>query len=1606
MEPVSVKPAVVALLVTITLFCASVSALGKPVKLISITVTPSSASVPVGLTKQYQATGTYSDGTTMNLTSRATWSSSSSAVATVNAAGLATAQAIGSVAVTAKYTAVAGTASLQAVAATLTSIRVTPSNASILVGQRQQFTATGIFSDGTTGSITNTVTWTSSAPAVATIDTAGLAVGIAAGSATVTATSGSVTANATFSVGLPLLTSISVTPSNPSAPVGQMVQFTATGTYSDGGTHNLTSVAVWVSSAPGIATVSSTGLGISRAVGTASITASYAGVSGQTTLTVSPATLVSLSITPSTASVPLGGVQQFAATGTFGDGSVQNVTNAVTWSSTVATVAMIDSSGLATSKGTGSTTIVASAGSITSNETSLTVLPAALQSIAVTPADSSLALGTIQQFTATGTYTDGSTQVLTSTVTWLSSMESVAMVSASGAVTGVELGDATISASGGSITGATTVTVSPAQLVSIAITPAIPAIPLGAAQQFTATGTFTDRSTQDLTATAHWSSSDGTVATISNGDSTNGLASSMKTGTTSISATFGSVSGSTVLTVNPAVLVSITVSPANWSIAPATDQQYTATGVYSDSTTKILTSVVAWSSSSPAVATIDESGMARTIAPGDTLIVASSGRVTGTATLTVTSTVLLSITISPEASSIPLGTTQQFSASGSFSDGTTQDLASSVHWSSSDPTVATVSNSTSTHGLASGLAVGYANISATWGSVSGTTSLTVTPAQLVNLTVSPQNPSIPLGRSQQFTASGSYTDQSTKDVTSDATWTSSSATVAVVSNSTGSQGLATSSGVGSTTIAASMPAGFASTTLTVAPAQLISITVTPASAAIALGTQRQFTATGTYGDSTTANITTRVNWSSSLTSVATISSGGNATSTGQGTTTITAAYGGISGTASLVITAPLVVGLQTSPSNPSVILGAKQQFTATATYTDSSTQNVTNSASWTSSYPSVATINSSGLATSAGLGTTTIAGSYDGRSDSTTLAVSNGVGLAADPIFSPNSGTGNSINVTMYTATTPCNSSSYIRYTLDGTMPTIRSSAGTSVLLNAPGTYTVKAGVFSCPGYADSAISASGTYTINLGNVFSSGFEAGNLSADGWSACGNAGCTQETSTYVTPPNPGSLSLGKYSRQFIEPTLYRYNLLTHTMTPAITSGTLYTRFYMNLGSSCSGGAFWLAALLSDDVPGYDTSVYIMTRSDNQLEMNVITSTTAYVHTSILGGLAMAHWYRVELSVPVSTSPTAAVEMRVFDGDSSTPLPGGVISLTSMVTVYKGGTGHKELDLGASNVQTLCASNSPATVTIDNVAMGTTGWLGATQQSFQFGLLSDTNGDYTVLPGISKNLAARNPSFVLFPGDVAQDTPVSTTSFKNAMNGGTSPGNGLFAKTFAVKGNHDQTGTWSGYFDFQAAATSIGASNFASRNSATSCGSDFCKAYSFDFSGTHFVGIDNSGLGVASMPDDLVTWLDGDLTIAETRGAKHAFLFWHGPTYWAVTDHASDASAHLIQVLNVHPIIAAIGSGHEHLQEYVRLDGSHSFKNGSVLGPIEQLMSAGADEELYDYAPARILASDWAAGNTSGGFFGYSTVTVTGNTIDVHWYNTSNVQQKALTFFHSR
>ena len=171
---------------------------------------------------------------------------------------------------------------------------------------------------------------------------------------------------------------------------------------------------------------------------------------------------------------------------------------------------------------------------------------ASLVSIAVTPANTSIAQVATQQFTATGTYSDSSTQNLTGLATWSSSSATVATITTGGLATGIGPGGTTIQATVGSISGSTNLTVTSPALVSIVVTPANPTVVAGATQQFTATGTYSDESTQNLTGSVTWSSTNTAAATITSG----GLATGVATGTTTIQATSGSISGSTGLTVS------------------------------------------------------------------------------------------------------------------------------------------------------------------------------------------------------------------------------------------------------------------------------------------------------------------------------------------------------------------------------------------------------------------------------------------------------------------------------------------------------------------------------------------------------------------------------------------------------------------------------------------------------------------------------------------------------------------------------------------------------------------------------------------------------------------------------------------------------------------------------------------------------------------------------------------------------------------------------------------------------------------------------------------------------------------------------------------------
>jgi trimeric autotransporter adhesin len=512
--------------------------------------------------------------------------------------------------------------------------------------------------------------------------------------------------NASTTKSTATLVSISVTPYSPAnLAVGSTQKFIATGIYSDGTTPNITSQVTWTSSNSSIAGITS-GIATGVTVGSTSITASQSGItSPAVTLTVitSSSALSSIAVTPAfPTNLGLGATLQLAAIGTYSDGSAADITSKVTWTSSNTAVAAIFANGSVTAEGSGTANITATLSKVTSQSVSLTVK--AVSSIMILPSVSphNLDVGGTQQFTAIGTYSDGSSADISSQVMWLSSNTRVATIYANGIATGIAGGTAGITATLGGVTSpAATLAVN--ALSSIALTPAVPNnLMVGATQHFTATGTYSDGSLMDITSQVTWSSSTTNIATIAAG----GVATGVKSGSDKITATLAGVTSQPVaLTVIS--LSGLTITPSSSAnIGVGSTQHFTVTGTYSDSSTADFTSQVVWSSSNPAVVTIISGGTATGVGGGTTNITATFAGLTSQP-VTLTVKVLAIIVIEPAVSprNLNVGASQSFIAVGIYSDGSMADITSQVIWTSSNTNIATILANGSATGVSAGTAI-------------------------------------------------------------------------------------------------------------------------------------------------------------------------------------------------------------------------------------------------------------------------------------------------------------------------------------------------------------------------------------------------------------------------------------------------------------------------------------------------------------------------------------------------------------------------------------------------------------------------------------------------------------------------------------------------------------------------------------------------------------------------------------------------------------------------------------------------------------------------------------------------------------------------------------
>lgn len=462
-------------------------------------------------------------------------------------------------------------------------------------------------------------------------------------------------------------------------------------------------------------------------------------------------------------------------------------------------------------------------------------------------------------------------------------------------------------------------------------------------------------------------------------------------------------------------IVALNLSPQTASVAINGVQQYVATASFADGSSRIVTTESSWTSTTATTASVSATGLAKGLVAGTTTINASYLGKVATASLVVIPSSLVSIAITPLNPTIANGSKQAFRTTGTYSDGSTIDITAISNFTISSPAIASILPT----GVATGLSVGTTAVVTTSNGLSATTNLTVTPAVLQSISLSPSNPNLQIGSTQQLIVTANYTDGSTVRVTDSAAFTSATTAAVTVGSSGDTIGFITGVAPGTSVISAAFNGLTATTTVTVNPTALVSIAVTPATASILVGAKQAYVATGTYADGSIGNISATAVWTSSDITKASILPGGVATGLGAGVSTMTATLATKSGTAQLTVAAiPTLVSISVTQANPSAAIGATQQFTATGTYTDASTANLNNSVTWSSSNLVVATIGNTapkGLASALTTGVTVITATQAAISNSTnftvTAAIANNINLGAASSFGVLAGTSISNNV-------------------------------------------------------------------------------------------------------------------------------------------------------------------------------------------------------------------------------------------------------------------------------------------------------------------------------------------------------------------------------------------------------------------------------------------------------------------------------------------------------------------------------------------------------------------------------------------------------------------
>ena len=787
----------------------------------------------------------------------------------------------------------------------LSTLVVTPGAQTLAINGTQQFTAIG--KDFAGVAVPVTPTWSVVAGGGSISPTGMFTAGTTTGTfvSTVKATSGSLSATASVTVTVGSLATITITPSPDTTVVNGTKQFVAVGRDAGGNVVGITPV--WSVANGGGTINSATGLFTAGAVaGTFAntIRVTSGSISSTVSETVVSGALATIVVTPNPVTLGIGTNQQFLASGADAFGNPVSL-GSVAWSVANCGGTIGSASGLFTAGNTVgifANTVRATSGGI-SGTAFVTVTAGPLATIIIVPATASLTIGSGQQFIAEGR--DASGNFVAIVPTWTVVNGGGTINAATGVFTaGTTAGTFTntVRAASGFLSATATVTVVGGPIATIVVTPNPAAVGIGGVQQFVATGR--DALGNVVTIVPTWS--------VVNGGGTIGATSGVFTAGTvagnfanTVRATSGAITGSATVDVLAGALATITVTPTTATLGIGAAQQFVATG--RDASGNVVSITPVWSVVNGGGTIGVGSGLftaGSTTGTYTNTVRATSGAIFGSASVTVVAGPLATIEVSPVVTTLRTGMAQQFIATGRDAAGNVVPIT---------PTWSVVANG-GTIGSSSGLFTAgsmfgtYTNtVRATSGAIFGSASVIVAVGPLETITVTPNPDTTVVGGNKQFTAVGR--DGSGNIVGISPTWAVVNGGGSINSGS----GLFTAGGIAGTytnTISASFGGivGFATEIVTaVPPPVLASITISPNPASLLVNATQQFVATGRDAMGNIMPISplwTVVNGGGSINLLSGLFTAGS--TPGTFTNTVRVASGGISSTATVIVTAAVV----------------------------------------------------------------------------------------------------------------------------------------------------------------------------------------------------------------------------------------------------------------------------------------------------------------------------------------------------------------------------------------------------------------------------------------------------------------------------------------------------------------------------------------------------------------------------------------------------------------------------------------------------------------------------------------------------------------------------